>query len=89
MANGFDFHNEVEHNMWHYVFFLVHLDEKDKTDYSGTESYIADKYEMQDISWFPMNKAISMIKPKSEQDKANKGEDDIVTKIEEIEVMME
>ena len=29
--------------MWNYVFYIAYLDDKDKTEYTGTESYISKK----------------------------------------------
>ncbi len=37
----FEEHIKVEHNMWHYLFFIVLVREKNKTDYTGPESYVA------------------------------------------------
>ena len=33
-------HCEKEHNMWHYLYFIVHLRMKEKTELTGPESYI-------------------------------------------------
>lgn len=57
-------HIKKEHNLWQYVFFIIHLNTKDDTDYNGTESFIADKLNADDISWFPFNKAICLEKEK-------------------------
>jgi len=61
---GFVHHIKKEHNLWQYVFFIIHLQTKDETDYNGTESFIADKLNQEDISWFPFNKAICLEKEK-------------------------
>ena len=50
-------HIKIYHYMWNYVFFIAYLNEKDKNDYTGIESYINKKYRMNDTSWFPINKA--------------------------------
>jgi len=42
--------------MWNYVFFIAYLKNKDQTDYTGIESYIDEKVELQDVSWFPLGK---------------------------------
>lgn len=42
--------------MWNYFFFISYLKFKEKTEYSGVESYVAQKLEADDISWFPLNK---------------------------------
>jgi len=61
---GFVHHIKKEHNLWQYVFFIIHLNAKDDTDYNGTESFVADKLVQEDISWFPFNKAICLEKEK-------------------------
>lgn len=37
----FEEHIKVEHNMWHYLFFIVLVKVKDSTEYTGPESYVA------------------------------------------------
>ena len=36
----FEEHIQMEHNMWHYLYFVVHLRIKDKTEFTGPESYV-------------------------------------------------
>eukprot|EP00347_Sterkiella_histriomuscorum_P021853 403332539 len=62
--NGFMYHILNEHNLWMYVFFIIHLKTKDKTDYNGTESFISDKLIEEDISWFPLHTSIALEKEK-------------------------
>ena len=38
----FEEHIKVEHNMWHYLFFIVLVKVKDHTEYTGPESYVAE-----------------------------------------------
>lgn len=40
---SYETHTEVEHNMWHYLYFYVLVKEKDRTEFTGPESYV---YEM-------------------------------------------
>jgi len=42
------------------VFFLIYLRAKDPLEYNGTESYIAEKLENEDLTWFPLNRAMSL-----------------------------
>jgi hypothetical protein len=37
---GFDNHVNTDHWLWNYVFFIIHLKQKDQSDQDGTESYI-------------------------------------------------
>ena len=57
---GFAYHINFEHNLWNYIFYIMYLKHKEKTEYSGFESYVADKLEFNDITWFPLNKALSL-----------------------------
>ena len=38
---SFEEHITSEHNMWHYLYFLVLVRVKDPTEYTGPESYVA------------------------------------------------
>lgn len=38
----FEGHIKEEHNMWHYLFFIVLVNVKDSTEYTGPESYVAE-----------------------------------------------
>ncbi len=38
---SFEEHIKFEHNIWHYLYFIVLVREKNKTDYTGPESYVA------------------------------------------------
>ena len=40
-STSFEDHCKREHNMWHYLFFIVLLNVKDPTEYSGPESYVS------------------------------------------------
>ena len=43
----FEFHISREHNLWHYLDFIVHLNTKDTTEFTGPESYV---YKMISVS---------------------------------------
>ncbi|RLW01833.1 hypothetical protein DV515_00007631 [Chloebia gouldiae] len=38
---SFEEHIKAEHNMWHYLYFIVLVKVKDPTEYTGPESYVA------------------------------------------------
>lgn len=38
---SFEEHIKLEHNMWNYLYFIVLVRVKNKTDYTGPESYVA------------------------------------------------
>ena len=54
---GFNYHVKVEHNMWNYVSYISFLMDKNKSDYLGFETYVADKLDSDDISWFPLHRS--------------------------------
>jgi hypothetical protein len=41
------FHQHIthEHNVWHYLSFVVHLKTKDTTEFTGPESYVFERIE--------------------------------------------
>ncbi|TPX76050.1 hypothetical protein CcCBS67573_g02688 [Chytriomyces confervae] len=57
---GFEHHIKKEHNIWHYLFFLVHLDLKDKTEYTSHETFISESLAKNDLAFFPINRAIAL-----------------------------
>ncbi|KAJ3091045.1 hypothetical protein HK102_001865 [Quaeritorhiza haematococci] len=77
-GKGFDHHVKHEHNIWHYLFFIVHLNTKDVTEYTSHESYVADKLAKNDMSFFPVNRALALNRRESEED-----QDERLKKIEE------
>lgn len=46
--------------MWNYVFYISYLKDKESTEYTGVESYIAEKLKNYDNSWIPINKSLSL-----------------------------
>ena len=54
---GFTNHIKLSHYMWNYIYFIAYLRWKPKINYSGIESYIADRLDENDTSWFPLGKA--------------------------------
>ena len=67
-GNGFKQHIKVDHHMWNYLYFIFFIWEQDKDDDDGLELYIRQAVENNDISWFPINKAmkLNLAKSKSE-----------------------
>jgi len=37
---SFEEHCKTEHNMWHYLFFIILVKVKDPTEFTGPESYV-------------------------------------------------
>ena len=72
-GKSFEKHVRVEHYIWNYLYYLVYMENKNKFEYNGTESYIEEKIIDEDISWFPIQKAICL----SKNVKEKKAEEDL------------
>jgi len=57
-ALGFAHHIKHEHNMWHYLYFLVHLELKPQDEYTSAEYYVNEMIESSSIDWLPNGKSI-------------------------------
>jgi hypothetical protein len=57
--NGWDFTqlDDEEQNKWSYVYFLLHLKQKDEDEYTGAESSINDRINGGDLGWLPDRKS--------------------------------
>ena len=77
--NGFKAHINVDHNMWNYMYFIFYVWEQDRDDDDGLEQFVRRSVAMNDIGWFPMNKAMRLEMTKSaEEDLRNAIKEDIV-----------
>jgi hypothetical protein len=54
----FEEHIQVEHNLWHYLYFIVLIKIKSRTELSGPESFVYDMIKARDHSWFPRMRAM-------------------------------
>jgi hypothetical protein len=59
-AEGMEKHIEKDHNLWNYVYYVLHIYSKDYSDHNGIESWIFHKVEDGDNSWIPRLKAICL-----------------------------
>jgi inositol 1,4,5-triphosphate receptor type 3 len=50
---SFDYHKDVDHEFWIYVYFYVYLKRKDKTTFSGVESYVWKQIMDTNLGWIP------------------------------------
>mmetsp|Transcript_35853 Transcript_35853/g.35476 ORF Transcript_35853/g.35476 Transcript_35853/m.35476 type:complete len:858 (-) Transcript_35853:45-2618(-) len=82
-GNGFEDHFKNDHNMWNYLFYIIHLKFKDPTEYTGVESYVWEKYDKEDISWIPLHKAM-VIDSKDSDGEEEEDEEAMKKKIEEL-----
>ena len=46
---SFEEHFRMEHNLWHYLYFIVLIKVKDPTEFTGPESYV---YEMVKVRFY-------------------------------------
>ena len=60
-AHGYEYHIEHEHSVWHYLSFVIHINQKKPTERTGPESYVADMLEKADLSFYPILKAGSIV----------------------------
>merc|ERR1712141_54309 len=56
----FEEHIRNEHNMWHYLYFIVLIKVKDPTEFTGPESYVHQMVKDKCLDWFPRLRAISL-----------------------------
>jgi len=56
-------HQNIDHSVFNYIFYIIYLYKKEKTELNGMESYIYDSaFVQKDITWFP-NKKLYIAKP--------------------------
>ncbi|CAD8112241.1 unnamed protein product [Paramecium sonneborni] len=68
---SFDNHVHKYHNPWNYLAYLLYLKVKQKTEHTGTESYVYSKFLQNDISWLPIQKALDLELITEQQPKQN------------------
>ncbi|NP_001191618.1 inositol trisphosphate receptor [Aplysia californica] len=62
----FEDHIKHEHNMWHYLYFIVLVRVKDPTEFTGPESYVDAMIKERNLEWFPRMRAMSLAAEDSE-----------------------
>merc|ERR1719348_501251 len=67
----FEEHIRAEHNMWHYLFFIVLVKVKDPTEFTGPESYVHQMVKDKCLDWFPRLRAISLAVEEVEGEQTN------------------
>ncbi len=60
LTAGFDIHIKYDHNMWHYLYFNVHLRRTEETEYTGPESFVSEMLAQQDLTFIPNQRAICL-----------------------------
>jgi len=60
-GGGYNFHMSNEHNVYDYLGFIVYLERKDKTDFTGLESYVSSELEKGEYgTWLPHMRALGI-----------------------------
>jgi len=59
--HGFKEHIVNDHKMWNYVFFMIFIWEQDQDDDDGLELYVRNLIRDNDIQWFPLNQALTLV----------------------------
>ena len=80
-GGGFERHIWEDHNMWKYLFLIVHLAEKEATEHNGWESYVHQMIEQGDVGFMPRNTAIVLKKFKEMEEKEQRRQ---LTHLEEV-----
>ncbi|GCC26788.1 hypothetical protein chiPu_0005208 [Chiloscyllium punctatum] len=63
---SFEEHINNEHNIWNYLYFIVLVHVKKKTEYTGPESYVAQMIKTKNLDWFPRMRAMSLVSNEGE-----------------------
>ncbi|VDD89339.1 unnamed protein product [Enterobius vermicularis] len=71
----FEQHRENEHNLYHYLYFIVWLQIKDETEFTGPESYVAQCIKDRNNDWFPRMQAMSLAEDDQETELPEKKSD--------------
>ncbi|KAF7730560.1 hypothetical protein EC973_001941 [Apophysomyces ossiformis] len=87
---GFEQHIRNDHNIWQYLFFLVHLKNKDRTEYTGPESYVAACLKDANYSFFPINRALCLRQvDENDEERLEKLEEHTLTLLDRISKLEE
>eukprot|EP00026_Physarum_polycephalum_P000121 Phypoly_transcript_00121.p1 GENE.Phypoly_transcript_00121~~Phypoly_transcript_00121.p1 ORF type:complete len:2101 (+),score=228.03 Phypoly_transcript_00121:347-6649(+) len=59
-AEGFENHITKDHNLWHYLYFIMYLKIKEKTEYTGPEQYVSECIARRMWTFVPIQKALCL-----------------------------
>ena len=60
-GNGFSDHIKKEHNMWNYLFYMMHVSNTNPSDYTAHEQYVAEMLDKEEFtSFFPINRSMAL-----------------------------
>lgn len=84
VEGGFAKHIEKDHNLWQYVFYIVHLNGKGSSDYDGVETFVSDKLEEDVIDWVPNAMSISLQEVQGDGGRQSVEEDSVMVELKQI-----
>lgn len=70
-------HISKDHNLWYYIYYIVHLEMKDSSDLTGVESFVYHCYHNEDITWMPRQKALCLEHTADEHDEDKAAENEL------------
>eukprot|EP01135_Chromosphaera_perkinsii_P005608 Nk52_evm22s355 gene=Nk52_evmTU22s355 len=76
-GHGFDKHIDQfvgEHNLWNYMFFMIYINTKDDTEFTGPEQYVFDQLEEDSFDWVPHQRSLVLEKLSHLQDDDDSGD---------------
>jgi len=68
--DGFETHARQDHNMWNYLYLIMHLRDKDSTEFTGPEQYVFDLLNQRNYSFIPNMRALCLAKPHDDREDA-------------------
>ena len=75
-GKDYNTHQNVDHFVFNYIFYIIYLYKKEKTELNGMESYIYESaFVQKDITWFP-NKKLYIAKPEELEIESDDDSDD-------------
>jgi len=85
--SGLDFEKHIrsEHNMWSYIWYVIHLSSRKRVDFTGQEQNVWDLLTQGKISFMPLKKA-RIIQGKNQKEKRNI--QSLYTKVDALESML-
>ncbi|KAJ1494473.1 hypothetical protein T484DRAFT_1927224, partial [Baffinella frigidus] len=74
VKTNFAEHLHKQHNIWHYICFVIQISLKPKTELTGTEQYVIDELAAERTDWFPALRALELEDPEGEEEGEGGGE---------------
>jgi hypothetical protein len=81
---GFLRHISTEHNMWDYMFFIMFLENKDSTEFTGAETYVQTCLDKNDIKWVPKKRALCFDDDDDDEDSFEEVIEDTTKEIQDL-----